>query len=81
MARSLFGLVGLGATLMFALPAAMLGLEFLFVQGRPYAGTLLLVAAALMILFEEHITTPGDLPTMVADRLLGRAAGDSEDEE
>jgi hypothetical protein len=80
MARSLFGLVGLGATLMFALPAAMLGLEYLLVQGRPYAGGGLVVVAALMVLVEEHVTTPADLPTMVADRTLGRLAG-SDDEE
>jgi hypothetical protein len=81
MARSLFGLVGLGATLIFALPAAMLGLEYLLFRGRPTAGVALVVIAALMVLVEEHITTPMDLPTMVADRTLGKLAKASEDDE
>jgi len=80
MARSLFGLVGLGATLMFALPAAMLGLEYLLIRQQPVVGGGLVLIAALMILVEERITTPTDLPTMVADRTVGKLAG-SDDEE
>jgi len=81
MARSLFGLVGLGATLIFALPAAMLGLDYLLLQGRPTAGAGLIVIAILMIVVEEHITTPMDLPTMVADRTVGKLASTPDDDE
>jgi hypothetical protein len=41
----------------------------------------LVVIAALMVLVEEHITTPMDLPTMVADRTLGKLAKAPEDDE
>lgn len=79
MARSLMGLVGLGATLVFALPAALLGIEFL-VRGRTAGGLALVVAAVLMIAVEEYITTPGDIAGMVADQTVGRLA-ETEDEE
>lgn len=81
MARSITGLIGLGATLVFALPVALLGLEFLLVQGRTVAGAGLLLIAGLMILVEEHLTTPGDLPGMVADQTVGRIAKTPDDEE
>jgi hypothetical protein len=80
MARSLFGLVGLGATLIFALPAAMLGLDYLLLRQQPVVGGGLILIAALMILVEEHITTPMDLPTMVADKTVGKIAGTDDEE-
>ena len=72
---------GLTATLIFALPAALLGIELL-IRGRMFGGAALVVAAALMIGFERYITTPGDLPGMVAEQTVGRFAktGDDEDE-
>jgi hypothetical protein len=80
MARSILGLVGLGATLVFALPAAVLGLEFLLVQGRTVAGVALVVVAVLMVAVEEYVTTPDDVPSIVAKQTVGRLA-DSDDED
>ncbi|PSP33892.1 hypothetical protein BRC64_02360 [Halobacteriales archaeon QH_10_67_22] len=80
MARSILGLVGLGATLVFALPAAVLGLEFLLVQGRTVAGVALVVVAVLMVAVEEYVTTPDDVPSIVAEQTVGRLA-DSDDED
>jgi len=81
MARSILGLVGLGATLVFALPAAALGLEFLLVRGRTTAGVALLVAAVLMVVVEEFLTTPGDIPGIVAEQTVGRLADSEPDED
>ena len=81
MARSIMGMIGLAATLVFALPAAMLGLELLLVGGRPYAGAGLIVIAALMILVEEHLTTPGDIPGMVANQTVGRLVKEPDEDE
>jgi hypothetical protein len=80
MARSVLGWIGLVGTLIFALPAAMLGVEFI-IRGRTAGGVALVVAAALMIGFERYITTPGDLTGMVADRTLGRLVETDDDGE
>lgn len=79
MARSLIGWVGLGGTLIFALPAALLGVEFI-IRGRTAGGVALVVAGALMIGFERYITTPGDLPGMVADQTVGRLTKTDDEE-
>jgi len=79
MGRSILGLVGLGATLVFALPAVLLGVEFLL-RGEYVWGTALVTIAGLMILGREYITTPGDLPGMVADQTVGRIAKTDDEE-
>lgn len=81
MGRSIIGLVGLGATLVFALPAALLGLEFLLVRGRTVAGVALVVVAVLMIVVEEYLTTPGDVVGIVAEQTVGRIAKDPDEED
>lgn len=75
MGRSLLGYVGLGATLIFALPAVLLGVEFMF-RGRTAWGVALMAAGALMIVVEERVTTPGDVPGLVAERTVGRITPD-----
>lgn len=79
MARSILGYVGLGATLIFALPAALFGLELL-VQGRTVVGAGLVVTGVLMVVVEEHITTAEDLPGLVAEQTVGRLVGTDDDE-
>jgi hypothetical protein len=69
------GYVGLGATLVFALPAVLLGIEFLL-RGRTRWGVALVVVGVLMVVVEERITTPGDVPSVVAERTVGRVLGD-----
>lgn len=58
--RTLFGLVGLAATLIFALPIALLGAQQL-VAGRPIVGVGMLVVAGLMILFGERLGEPAGI--------------------
>jgi hypothetical protein len=79
MARSILGLVGLGGTLVFALPVALLGVEFL-VRGRTTAGAGLVGIAVLMVAIEEYVTTPADVPGVVAEKTVGKIVGSEEDE-
>lgn len=79
MGRGILGTLGLAATLVFAIPVAMLGVDFLL-KGRPALGTGFLFVAALMIAVEEYVTTPTDLPGMVAEKVVGRAVDPGADE-
>jgi hypothetical protein len=79
MARGILGLVGLAATLVLALPVALLGLEFL-VGGDTVMGAGLLAVAGLMIAVEELLTTPGDIPSLVAKHTVGRVAKTDDEE-
>ncbi|ELZ26845.1 hypothetical protein C475_07921 [Halosimplex carlsbadense 2-9-1] len=81
MARSILGMVGLGTTLVFAIPVALLGLEFLLARGQPTVGAGLLVAAGLMIAIEEHVTTPDDLAGKALDKTVGTVVKSPDDEE
>jgi hypothetical protein len=68
-------MIGLAATLVFALPAGLLGVQLL-VEGQLYLGGLLVAFAALMVVVPRYVTTPGDLPGEVAGKLLGAAVAD-----
>ncbi|WP_459194521.1 DUF7533 family protein [Halosimplex sp. J119] len=82
MARSILGLVGLGATLVLAIPVAMLGFDYLVIQdGKTATGAALLIAAGLMIAIEEYVTTPGDLTGVVLDKTVGTVAKSPDDDE
>lgn len=80
MARSILGMVGLGATLVFAIPVALLGFEYVL-TGRTTFGIALLIAAALMLLIEEYITTPDDLATTAVKKTVGSVVKTPEDDE
>ena len=69
------GLVGLAATLVFAIPVAYLGVDMLL-SGRGLLGAGFLGLAALMIAVEEYLTTPGDVPGMIAERAVGAVAAE-----
>jgi hypothetical protein len=79
MARGILELIGLAATLAFAAPVALLGVEWL-VQGRPM-GLLFLVLAALMIAVEELLVGPQDVPFKLAERVVGGIAKDPDENE
>ena len=70
--------VKLAGVLVFAIPAALAGLEFLLVRGRPTVGAVLLVLAVGLVLIERQLTTPGDVPGLVAERVVGAVIGNSE---
>jgi hypothetical protein len=75
--RGVLGLVGLAGTLAFALPAAALGLQYV-ADGRPI-GWGLIGAAALMLVAEERITGPGELPDRAAERAADRLRPDEQE--
>ncbi|PSQ09857.1 hypothetical protein BRC93_11725 [Halobacteriales archaeon QS_5_70_15] len=77
MGRGILGLVGLAATLAFAVPVGLLGLDML-TRGDTLLGGGFLAVAALMVVLQEYLTTPGDVPERVVDRLVGRVAKEPE---
>ena len=79
MARSILGLVGLAATLVVALPVALLGLDFL-VRGQTVMGAGFLAVAGLVVAVEQLLTTPADVPELVAKRTVGRVAKTDDEE-
>jgi hypothetical protein len=77
MGRGILGLVGLAVTLAFAVPVGLLGLDML-TKGDTLLGAGFLAVAALMVLLQEHLTTPGDVPGRIAGRIIGRVAKEPE---
>jgi len=76
---SITGLFGLAVTLAFAIPVAMLGVQFL-TDGRTVVGAGFLAIAALMVLINEYVASPGDIPGMLAGRVVGTVAKEPEAE-
>ncbi|MFD1632184.1 DUF7533 family protein [Haloplanus ruber] len=64
--------LGLAATVIFALPVGLYGVETAL-AGRPVLGGGLLVVAALMIFLPQRLTTPADLPAAIVGRVIGGA--------
>lgn len=80
MARSILGTVGLALTLAFAIPVAFLGLDKLL-AGETVVGGAFLGLAALMVLVEEYVTTPMDVPGKVAEKTIGRVVREPDEVE
>ena len=76
---SITGLVGLAITLAFAIPVAMLGIQFLG-DGNTVVGAGFLGIAALMVLVNEYVASPGDIPGMLAGKVVGSVAKEPEAE-
>ena len=77
MGRGIIGLVGLAVTLAFAIPVGLLGLDML-TKGNTLVGGGFLAFAVLMVVLQEYLTTPGDIPGRVAGRLVGTVGGDDQ---
>jgi hypothetical protein len=80
MGRGIIGLVGLAVTLAFAIPVGLLGLDML-TKGDTLVGGGFLAFAVLMVLLQEYLTTPSDVPGRVAGRLVGTVAKDPSESE
>lgn len=78
MARGIIGTLQLVGTVVLAAPLAILGVQFLLTD-RLLMGGLFVGLAVAMLLLEEYLTTPQDLPAIVAERAAGRVAGDDEE--
>jgi len=79
MDRGIVGTVQLAATLVFAIPVAMFGLDFLL-QGRTLMGAAAVGVAVLMVVMEEYLTTPGDVPGKAAEKVVGTVAKTDDEE-
>jgi hypothetical protein len=60
---------------------ALPGLDFLLLQGEPVIGGGLLGMAVLVLLVEEYVRTPSDVPVEAAQRVAGTVAKQPDDEE
>lgn len=65
--------IKLTSTLVFAIPAALAGLEF-FVRDQPAIGTALLALAVGSVLLERYLTLPTDVPAVLVERVVGAVA-------
>lgn len=63
-------------TLAFALPVGLMGATFLL-DGRPLGAAFLVVAAG-MVLVQQYLTTPKDVPLSAAERVTGWIVKDRE---
>jgi hypothetical protein len=79
MAKGIFGLVGLAVTLAFAIPVGLLGLDMLS-DGNTLVGGGFLALAVLMVVLQEYVTSPSDLPGLLAGKLVGGVAKEPEDD-
>jgi hypothetical protein len=73
MTKSIIDTVTLALTLVFAIPVGLMGGNFLL-SGQTILGSVFVVIAVLMVLVEEYLTTPTDLPGMAAKRVVGTVA-------
>lgn len=71
MGKGIIGQLSFMAVVVFAIPVAMLGVDFLL-KGEHLLGAGFLFIAFLMIALEEYATRPTDLVTDTAARVTGR---------
>jgi len=79
MPSEILELLGSAATLVFALPLVLAGVELL-VRGNLPVGVGLLGIAAVMLVVDHYVTSPGDLPAMAASKLVETVVGPPEEE-
>jgi hypothetical protein len=70
--------VGLAGTLVFAIPAALLGIEFLVSGSRPFVGGVLVVVAVLMVVLPRYVVTPSEAPAHLAGEAVDRVTDDED---
>ncbi|WP_440770755.1 DUF7533 family protein [Natronorubrum sp. DTA28] len=73
--------IKLAGTLVLAIPAALAGLEFLLVRGETATGAILLVLAVTLVIVQQRVTLPSDIPGLVAKRVAGSVTSDSDAEQ
>ncbi|SDR40413.1 DUF7533 family protein [Natronobacterium texcoconense] len=72
--------VKFAGVLVLAIPPALAGLELLVVRGQTLTGGALITLAILLVLVQQRLTTPGDVPGLVARRLVGTVTDEPESE-
>ena len=79
MPKGILETVGLVTVLVFAIPVALFGVEHL-VRGEIFQGVVFVGIAALMVAVEQYLTTPTDVPGMVAEKTVGTVVKTDEPE-
>jgi hypothetical protein len=79
MSTGILDLLGSVGTFVLAAPLGLAGVELLVGGNLAVGGSLLGVALA-MVAVNRYITTPGDLPSMVAEKLTGAIARNPDDD-
>lgn len=79
MSTGILDLLGSVGTFVLAAPLGLAGVELLVGGNLAVGGSLLGVALA-MVAVDRYITTPGDLPSMVAEKLTGAIARNPDDD-
>lgn len=70
--------IKLAGTLVFALPAAFAGLDFLLVRGETGIGVALIGLAIGLVAVQHWLTMPTDIPEMLAQRVAGTVVKEPE---
>ena len=80
MRLGLLATIQLAATVVFAAPVGIFGLTRL-TEGDLLLGGGLLAVAIAMVALPQYLTTPGEIPMKIVERLVGRAVVTPDDEE
>ncbi|WP_121741606.1 DUF7533 family protein [Natronorubrum halophilum] len=72
--------IKLAGVLVLAIPAALAGLELLLVRGETLVGGVLLVLAVLLVLIQQRLTMPTDIPELAAKRVVGTVTSEPDAE-
>lgn len=78
MRLGIFDMLGLAASLIFAIPVGVFGVRTAL-DGQLLLGGLLIVIAVGMVVLPQYLTTPADLPGTVLERVAGTVAVEPDD--
>jgi hypothetical protein len=79
MRLGLLATVQLAATVVFAAPVGIFGLTRL-TEGDVLLGGGLVAVAIAMVALPQYLTTPGEIPMKIVERVVGRAVVPPDDE-
>jgi hypothetical protein len=80
MRLGLLGTIQLAATVVFAAPVGIFGLTRL-TEGDALLGGGLVAVAIAMVALPHYLTTPGEIPLKIVERVVGRAVVTPDDDE
>ncbi|GGI94936.1 hypothetical protein GCM10008995_01460 [Halobellus salinus] len=80
MRLGILGTIQLAGTVVFAAPVGIFGLTRL-TEGDAVLGGGLAAVAVAMVALPHYLTTPGEIPMQIAERVIGRAVVTPDDEE
>lgn len=79
MTRGILDFLGLAVTVAFAAPLVYAGASMLL-EGRTLLGGTLVGIGVAMVLVEEYVVTPGDLPGEIAQRATGKVVAEEDED-